>query len=182
MIEDIKITNFFLTGEKGIGKSTLLKEIQEAIVREEVCGFVTLPYYEGLLRKGFYMHSLLPIEGNNQPISIQYTVDTCEPILHTFETLGVAVLRASQRQQNKWMIVDEIGVLESKAVCFQKELETCLASTQIVLGVLKERNHPFISRIKERKDTRLYKVTASNRLVIKEAFIRDIQEHVKEVS
>ena len=51
----------FLTGQKQIGKSTCIQEcIREC--HKSVCGFVTLPFYEGTRRSGFYLHALHAME------------------------------------------------------------------------------------------------------------------------
>lgn len=54
----------FLTGEKGIGKSTCINEIIKECVLS-VSGFQTLPFYEDNTRKGFYMHALIDIDRND---------------------------------------------------------------------------------------------------------------------
>lgn len=174
-MEKIEQKHFFVTGEKGVGKSTLLREvIQELGLDVGLRGFVTLPYYEGDRRKGFYLHSIGEIEDNDQPISSQPTETTCVPVLETFESLGVATLQQARSADNEWILMDELGVLESGAKCFRAEVIRCLESSKHVLGVLKAKPHPFLESIKEREDTKVYEMTSHNRSEVKEAMKKRI--------
>ena len=60
----MNVSNFFITGGKGVGKSTLLKALTEELeLTKDLTGFVTLPYFEKEARKGFYLHSMIEVEG-----------------------------------------------------------------------------------------------------------------------
>lgn len=175
-----EITNFFVTGAKGVGKSTLLQQVvKELQIGHLLYGFQTLPYYNGNERKGFYMHSLQPIANNDLPISIQDTSYSCETILETFETLGVEILNQCLREEVNYVFLDEIGVLESKAELFKMHIENCLKSPKCVIGVLKEKDHPFIQDIIKRDDTRVYKLTKDNTELNIEKVKKQLQASIK---
>lgn len=167
-------SNFFITGDKGIGKSTLLKEMIETLqIKEDLSGFFTMPYFEDQVRKGFYLHSLLDIQGNDQPISVQNDEYSCEAIKETFETLGVLTLSKSLESSKNHILMDELGVLEGAAYLFQKQVEEVLNSPKIILGVLKDKKHPFLEGIKTRQDTYIYYLTKENREEIKHQISQD---------
>lgn len=151
------IKNIFITGEKGSGKSTLLNKLIEEM-NLEVSGFKTLPYEIESQRKGFYLKGLteMSMEMNNRPISIQDSLISCTPIIETFETLGVEVLRRSLHDTRSIIIMDELGRLEKQAEKFNQEVHKVLESNKIVLGVLQQTQVPLIESIKQREDTIIF--------------------------
>ncbi|MEG0713060.1 MAG: nucleoside-triphosphatase, partial [Niameybacter sp.] len=157
------IKNIFITGDKGVGKSTLIEKlIVENDLEKQIGGFKTLPYYDVLVRKGFYLHSLLEVAGNDQPISWQKDDVSCEPIACTFESLGVELLETCLRSDKPYVLMDEVGVLEREAYVFQNTVIKVLASHKIVIGVLKDKPHSFLQHIKGRSDTKVYTLEGSN--------------------
>lgn len=144
-------TNLFITGQKGIGKSYLIKKIIE-VSGFHVSGFFTLPKFDGENRLGFYFHSLVPVQNNNGMISREQDGKN-EPIPNTFDTLGVECLRQSQYIECDCIVMDEIGRFEQNAYRYQNELNKILDSPCLVLGVLKKETIPFLEQIKQRQDT-----------------------------
>lgn len=165
----MNISNFFVTGDRGVGKSTLLQMLlEELALQNDISGFVTLPYFENHTRKGFYLHSIIEVRDNDKPISIQEDAISCKSIPDTFETLGVTLLKISLKEHTNHIVMDELGVLEAQAYNFQRQVQKVLDSPKIVLGVLKDKQHPFLDAIKDREDTRLYRITKENRTKMRE--------------
>lgn len=170
VVENIK--NFLVTGERQVGKSTLIQKVLRELAAQggifsNLSGFVTLPYYDDQgIRQGFYLHSLAPVENNDLPLSIQLDEYSCKPVLETFETLGVQLLHKSRVGPFEAILCDEIGVLESKAPLFKEEIRACLSSPKCVVGVLKQKEHPFLMEIKERTDTKVYLLTEETRELV----------------
>lgn len=102
----MKNKKIFLTGEKDVGKSTMIKEIIKEC-QLSICGFQTLPFYENEVRTGFYMHSLLDIPCNDQRFSIQHD-GWNETIPGIFDSFGSAVLKQCLLYQDRVLILDEI--------------------------------------------------------------------------
>ncbi|MGL4738727.1 MAG: nucleoside-triphosphatase [Cellulosilyticaceae bacterium] len=158
------MTNLFLTGERGVGKSTLLRALISAL-NIKTTGFESLPYHIAGERRGFYMHGLVTLpEGiNNQPISVQDTQMSCVPITHTFENLGVRVLGESLKDESQVILLDELGVLERDASHFWDAVEACLESEKLVIGVIKKTSHQSLERIKRRHDIIVLELTPETR-------------------
>ncbi len=82
--------HIFLTGEKQVGKSTILNR-----VLEELCCYTgrlsDAASFIGGRRKGNYLHGLTGIAPyeNDSPISIRVGEQKSVPLTETFETLGV---------------------------------------------------------------------------------------------
>lgn len=140
----------FLTGEKGVGKSTCINEIiKECMI--SVSGFQTLPFYENGSRKGFYMHALLERENNDMMFSIQHETYN-EVIENVFNTFGVSVLKESMNRKDTYLILDEIGHLEQNEKQYLEYLENCIQIFDNIIGVLKKCEIQYIEDIKARKD------------------------------
>lgn len=150
----------FLTGEKQVGKSTLLAKVINDLAIEPT-GFITCPYYIENRIKGHYMHSILPCEENDVPISIRHRKDASLPILSTFDEFGATILQKSRHRS--WILMDELGVLEEEAEVFKAEVFACLDGESRVLGVLKKADTPFVSQIRRRNDCTILELTQTNR-------------------
>ena len=148
------IKNIFITGEKQIGKSTLINRLIEEM-KFQVSGFKTLPYEIENQRMGFYLKGLVETNEykNNMPISIQTSKGSCIPITETFETLGVEILRKSLVTSHPIILMDELGRLESMAKNFNQEVCKVLDSNKVVIGVLQQVHVPLLTTIKQRQDT-----------------------------
>lgn len=140
----------FLTGEKGVGKSTCINEIIKEC-RISVSGFQTLPFYEYGSRKGFYMHALFECENNDMMFSIQH--ETCNEVIeNVFNTFGVSVLKESMNRKDTYLILDEIGFLEQNEKQYLEYLENCIQNFDNIIGVLKKCEIQYIKDIKARED------------------------------
>lgn len=159
------IKNIFITGEKQIGKSTLLNKLI-AEMQLSISGFRTLPYRIENERMGFYFSALVETDTyrNNMPISIQTSSTSCIPITETFETLGTHVLRKSIEGSAPIILMDELGRLERMATKFNQEINQVLDSDKMVLGVLQQAEVPLLNAIKERKDTLIFTLSKHNAL------------------
>lgn len=155
--------HIFLTGKKQVGKTTVLQSVLHNL-DIPLCGYCTLPYEIGGVRKGFYLHSLTQMNSyeNDSPISIRTGEKGSYPLTETFETLGVSVLEQALNVKY-WMLADEIGKLERDARVFQETFFRCLDEKELVLGVLQDTDSAFVSVIKNRPDVEVWTVTQENR-------------------
>ncbi len=167
------IKNVFITGEKQIGKSTLINRLIEEM-QLQVSGFTTLPYEIENQRMGFYLKGLVETEEyrNHMPISIQTSKISCTPITETFESLGVEVLKKSLEDSNPIILMDELGRLERMATRFNHQVCQVLDSNKMVLGVLQQVQVPLLETIKQRQDTLILLLNHHN--------ARDVHMKIKE--
>ncbi|GAA0121151.1 MAG: methyltransferase domain-containing protein [Clostridium argentinense] len=154
--------NLFLTGEIGVGKSTLLKKLIEKIntsiggyVTERVIDNNTLKYnlislYDGTEE---YTISKMPLNGCSNDIEI---------FLSSFNEGIFSVLEKSFHERNA-IIMDELGFMESKAYKFKDIVLKLLDSSNTVIGVLKKRDCEFLNSIRNRNDVVILEVTKENR-------------------
>lgn len=154
--------NLLLTGDKHIGKSTLLKRLLEEYPALRRGGFVTLPAPPG---HRFKLLDLNPAADNrpDRLICRQISERGYEGIAETFETRGVQSLERCLPGEVDCIVMDELGSFESQAAHFQALVHTCLDSPLPVLGVLKQKSHPFLNSIHAREDVKIFTITLENR-------------------
>ena len=156
--------HLFLTGEKQVGKSILLREL----IRREglLCGgFETRPLRADGVRRGFLLHSLVPMPPyeNDCVISVRLGERRSVPVLPAFEENGVAMLRRSLDSSLPFLLMDELGKSERGAEAFCAQVLACLDSGRRVLGVLQRCDAPLVRQIAAREDVLLLTVTPENR-------------------
>jgi nucleoside-triphosphatase len=166
------IKNFLITGKPGSGKTTLIKEILKEI-NLPINGFYTEEIRENGERRGFKIVSLDGKEGilAHQNFKSQLRVSKYGVNLNDLEEIGIkAILKALK--EGKICLIDEIGKMELFSEKFKKAVLFALESKNCVLGTIKLTNDLFISKIKKRKDTKIFYLTKENREKIKEEIKR----------
>lgn len=158
-----KITNFLLTGDPGIGKTTIIKDVLENL-NIDARGFVTAEIRSGKTRKGFQLITLdnkqaalahvskkSTYKVNNYGVDIDVMTQLAVPSLHDALASGDLI------------VIDEIGKME----CFSKEFRDtvvrCLESPKPVLGTIQTFASPFINLVTNRDDVIVIPVDLSNR-------------------
>ncbi len=156
----IIVKNIFFTGEKGVGKSTIIKKIIKN-VDCSIGGFIQEKELSGG-NKRFRVKSLYNLDDSY----IIGFYDKKENELHwdinTFDIISRDVLLKSL-QDRELMILDELGYMEEKAPLFQKIVFRMLDSSKPVIGVLKKCNGNFVRKIAERKDVQVIEIDKDNR-------------------
>lgn len=145
---------FFLTGDRQIGKSTLIRQmIEEQRAKKpdlKIGGFYTKPDGEDI--RMFYA-------GNPDKSFIVGKRKICG-YEEAFNTEGVALLESDSTKKADLIIMDELGWMESSAAEFSKAvLETLDYASKkniAVFGVLrKDCNSDLINSIKNRSDVKI---------------------------
>lgn len=177
--EKRQFRHIFLTGEKQIGKSTLLGKL-----RKELCqkyhltetGFETRPYEINGSCRGHYLHGLVPGGAfhNDCPVTIRLGGGRMVFVTETFETSGKEILQRSlklSRQKPVLLVMDEIGKAERDALGFQRQVLECLDEAPYAVGVLRKGDHRFLKAIARRPDVAVYTVTRENRNTLLETIL-----------
>jgi len=162
------IKNIFITGLPGCGKTTLIKEILEEL-NLDAGGFYTLEIREGGIRKGFKIITLDGKEGILAHVNVKspYKVSKYKVNIKDLEEIGVKSI-LDVLNQNKVIIIDEVGKAEMYSEKFKMAVSTTLDSKNKVLGTIMLKPNPFCDKIKERSDTKIFYLTRENFQKIKE--------------
>ena len=164
--------NFFLTGEKGIGKSTIINAVIDNF-NGKIGGFKTVRKYYDDGRISFHF---LDIKKNEIPNVDNILFYRCEnkneeKITYKFNNFSSAL---DNLNDFDIIIMDEIGPNEENASLFKEKILKVLDSDKLVLGVLQKTDSNFLDSIKNRIDTKVYTVTEENRKELKNEIIKII--------
>ena len=155
--------NILLTGEPGIGKTTLIVQIHDAIKDLHVVGFYTREIRQGGIRKGFELidfserKRLLSHVNFKSPFRVgKYGVD-----IEGFDSFlaGIEFFDPS----TDLIVVDEIGKMELLSTKFNTLIGQILDSDTPVIATVALRETGIIGHIKHRPDVTLLKMTIHNR-------------------
>ena len=155
--------NLLITGPPGIGKSTLVRMICDALGKRKVTGFSTREIRTDGERKGFELvgldgqTALLSHVDVKSPFKVgKFGVDIgqFERFLKTIHFLepGIEVI-----------VIDEIGKMECFSALFREITRSALTSEKKVLATVAHRSGGFIAEVKERWDIHLRTLTWENR-------------------
>ena len=169
--------HLFLTGEKQVGKSTLLRNLIEA-KKLDCTGFETKAFYLNDERRGFTLHGrveMLPYE-NDCICCARVGEKRSVPVLPVFDENGVTILQKSLFSPAPYILMDELGRLEKQAGAFIEQIYACLDSDKRVLGVLQKCSSAHVKAISERNDVTVLTVTPENRNQLLEQLIGSLEE------
>lgn len=155
--------HLFLTGDKQVGKSTLLRRLIEA--RHLDCsGFETQAFFLNGERRGFTLHGRvdMPPYRNDCICCARIEEKRAVPVLPVFEENGVLILKRSLASPAPFLLMDELGRLEREASGFIAQVEACLDADKRVLGVLQKCSSAHVARIAQRADVTVLTVTPEN--------------------
>lgn len=141
--------HLLITGSKGIGKTTLLKEILK-----DYDNFGGIRTYvtrgdDGLLETVI----LEDILDNNVNVIIGKRIDNImNPVVEGFENKGLEILKKYNSSTKDTIIIDEIGFLELEAINYQTEILLLFEKKDMIVSLRKD-NNSLINKIIRYKDT-----------------------------
>ena len=139
--------HLIITGAKGTGKTTLLKNL----FPENLPGITT----RAKPKEAVYLRDNL--SGETAQIGIfDETIpgfgNRMVPVQEGFASLGVNALEHYAKSDHEWISVDEIGYLESHCESYLEALRN-LFDKKRVAAVVRKQNLPFLSELCNRKDS-----------------------------
>lgn len=186
--------HIFLTGERNVGKTTIINGIIKKIkVKKEkdgqqliIGGFKTFFDDEANQREKYvYMVPANNASDSSERKAVSLrdkSIEKFEAYPEVFDTYGLSLL--SDYQECDLVIMDEIGFMESDAKLFQNEILKILADSVTVLGVVKPQNHPrfknnsFLNEVWSNNNVEVIEVTLENRKEMEEKIYEKVSLNV----
>ncbi len=166
--------NLLITGLPGVGKTTLIKKLSEALQSFHPVGFYTEEIREGDARKGF---ELIGLEGkrtllSHKEIRSSYKVGQYKVDIKGFEDFLGSV--SFFDPSSHIIIIDEIGKMECLSPRFREILEEILDSEKWVIATIALKGSGLIAEVKEREDVRIFEITKKNR----DSLLKEISDFI----
>ncbi|MFH1864909.1 MAG: NTPase [Candidatus Eisenbacteria bacterium] len=155
--------NLLVTGRPGIGKTTLIGRVLDAL-DVDVGGFYTAEILEDGSRVGF---SIVGLHGDSGVLAhvdheSSFRVGKYGVNPEDLERVGVRSIRDAI-ERSRLVVMDEIGRMELCSPAFQEAVGNALDSPKPVLGTLQDRKNVFLDSIRARPDVEVTRVSAGNR-------------------
>lgn len=165
--------HLFLTGDKQVGKSTILRRLIDTRGLDCV-GFETRHLEIDGMRRAHVLHGLvdMPPYENDCICCVRVNDRRSVAVPHVFDVNGAKILRLSIESPSPYILMDELGKLEQKSECFVGGIFAALDSGKRVLGVLQQCTADHLSAIMERDDVTVITVTSENRDMLLEMLIK----------
>jgi len=159
----IIIKNILITGSPGVGKTTLIRKIISNL-DASAGGFYTLEVRgENGKRWGF---KIISLDGREEALASVETISNRRVSkygvdVEAVDRIGVTALKEAL-SRSKIIVIDEIGRMELASNRFRDTALKALNSPKIVLGTIAMKDTNFAKKIKDRKDTKIIRLTREN--------------------
>ncbi|HJJ47170.1 MAG TPA: hypothetical protein O0X32_02835 [Methanocorpusculum sp.] len=158
--------HIFLTGDVQIGKSTAISKALK-LLKIIPGGFRTF----GVNYQEDGSSDVFIFPANSTPeygYRVAHRTAGCKIIFREiFDEFGSFLLK----QQSELILMDELGYMESAALKFQQTVFETLDGTVPVLGVVRNKDTPFLNAVRARDDVLVLTVTENNRDYIPEKIV-----------
>lgn len=152
-----------LTGMPGVGKTTVMRRVAEALGEHRGAGFLTDEIRERGERRGFRLVTLgghewiiAHIDFSKQARVGKYGVDIAA-------LDAAAAVALALRPGIEVCLVDEIGKMECLSPRFVSAMQDLLDSDRVVVATIARHGEGLIHAVKARPDCVLWEVTRENR-------------------
>lgn len=165
--------NIFLTGEKRVGKSTIISKIIEDIDLK-IGGYMTEREVSNHGR-AFTIRSLSNREEKYTIAKVDDRSLEKEIYIESFKSQLPQMLDRDLENCD-FLVLDELGFMENDIQAFTSKIYEILDSDKFVFGVVKAHDCEFLNKIRSRDDVKIIEITRENRDWIGEKIVRDLRE------
>lgn len=166
--------NYFLTGPPRCGKTTIIQEIIGRLGKS-AGGFYTEEIRKAGARVGFSLKTLSGQTGilSHVDFKSKHRVGKYGVDLDALDALGAQEIERAL-DQNKVIIIDEIGKMELFSDRFREAVRKALDSKNPVIGAIMFVRHPFADQVKRRKDVKVIDVSKRNKMELIDTIIKEM--------
>lgn len=167
-----------LTGSPGVGKTTLLLKIVEALKSRgySVGGMISREVRAGGTRIGFEILDLAcekrgwlaHVNQKTGPQLGKYRVNLAD-----LDSIGVEAVLKAVRECDV-IVIDEIGPMELFSENFRQAVEKAVESGKLMVGVVHwKARDKLVNAVKTRQDAEIFTVTFENRDILHQTVVRE---------
>ena len=174
--------SIFLTGEVGIGKSTVIDKTLSLLPKIVLGGFRTIsadPITEAALLDVFIESAWEQApHDRDHLVGTRWANNLFTAYPAVFDDVGALILD-SPPAKAKLLIMDELGIMESDAEHFKQAVLVALQGPLPVLGVIKPKKTGFLDSIRTHENSMVIEVTAQNREALPFHIAELLQQEIK---
>jgi nucleoside-triphosphatase len=155
--------HLLLTGVPGVGKTTVIRRVAEALAGKRLGGFYTAEIRKAGVRQGFRLVTfdadesvIAHVDFNHRYAVGRYGVDVAAIDRLAESSLGLA-------DGIDLYLVDEIGRMECLSPRFTVGIRALLDSDKPLVATVAKRGGGLIDEVKRRPESDLWEVTRANR-------------------
>ena len=169
-----------IVGEQGVGKSTLLHRVLDTL-QLSVCGFETCKE-DGLAEEDNGTPLYIYEAGQPRVQSRDNLVGYCKDkkpvaLVDGFDRFA-SKLQAMRGMNADVILMDEIGVMESKSPRFCQAILDHLDGEVPILASVKYKDRPFLQQVRNHPKCRCFAVTPENRDELYQKVLAFVQEQL----
>ncbi len=165
-----------ITGERGVGKSTLVEQIFKKLMIKP-SGFRTIPLYKNSRKMGYFIQDLQTSEKRlfaHRDFTSRRRFGGFGIHQKAFDEFGTQILERAVSERS-WILIDEVGVMEVGSLPFVEALKNLWKSPLNQFWVVQKRS-PFPKTLAGLGlPYSIFEVTVSNRVELVRGILKEIR-------
>lgn len=170
------VTHLLIVGRPGIGKTTVMSHLVQAVRRHPIDGFLTEELREGEQRVGFW---LSPLDGRQVLLAHRRLESGCrvgayKVNVDVLDHVAVPIIQRAM-QRARVLFLDELGTMELCSARLLAAVQEAFDRGPSIVATAGLSPHPFLASLKRRKDVELIPLSSSNRALVAEELTARVQ-------
>jgi len=157
------VKNLFITGNPGVGKTTIIKKLAHILPPNYINGFYTEEIRSGFKRTGFSISTFDGYEKTMSHVDFKSGYRVGKYFVK-IESIDEIVIRLKNMQpEPKLYLIDEIGKMESFSPTFRNWVEDLIKCKTPIIASIAIRGNQWIESVKKIAGFQTMELTPKNR-------------------